>query len=1012
MILRPHPHHYPQSHERQQPHQRPHPPTHKRLHAHQDPHTRPHWLARLQWAVVLAMWWCVVPTVSGQFGLVAPALSSLRTSPGMLSSSLGTLRAGGAPRLLTQLGERPPLPRRSASTRESEIAAIFRGVAYGAPTQGSNTTTTLTTTAAPSTPRAALTTPARMHQPFRMESATEVTGGSVRLVRLQQSTATAAVAGGDELSYILHDTSNVSDESEAPQRHSDATFAHTRDDTTTVATTTTTSVDGAGGGLPQRDMTGVRWWLGAAWWVHVYVSAGLLALLAAAALCCLARPASPLLLPRPHHLAIHTFVFLAATLRSLRLFHDPYGVERRLPEAAAAALEEASWPCLTAALAVLVVTVARAGHQPPPPRPHASIVLGLLTALHLVVSVSAHTAARLLPRHALSLRVVAQAVTATWGGGVGGSGLWAAWRTECSGGQQRRHLLARASRWGGAASGNSGLKNGLRLALVASVAQILLAILQLYMLVVPVTPAAHVWAWWVRMSMARGLELLVGVAVVTATGLLARGRPPASRRDSAIFSVLTSCGRDGRPVKGGRSANVFPATSEKQHILGSFSLRPGDQPLHHSLKRPPLEWQRPTQLAKVPAVHSVTSDFQLLWNRDRTQSAIGFRPSSMLVNDSGFVRFRTQVDPEQPMDEVFQQSSLLPHKAAPASCPKTHHTYSSQTLPASRYYCGPVTSVSSPERSPIRNPIRAQTLRWRRPPSSRGGRIPPPTHHPPPPVTSASRYDMQTFDDYEVASYYHHSGSVSGGSHVYSTPHSGSPRPHFLTPARRRDPLPSVHGGRPQQEEAGEGHPADGLSGLMEPSTCSSLSEIHVDYLTDVSSSNDAVNLGSLPYHAHRPRPHLNTLTLPLTSSLYPHVPPPYSTPAHSTSAGGASPSASQQPDITPDSAVVLDYSTSAEEEADGHEQPSDPARLSEAGKGPVGSRSGLLSKLVGSSMSVTRYGYSPLDMDDTSSPSQEAPAAAATRVRRVASSSNLQETSERPRPAVMPRPPDIVTSL
>ncbi|XP_042214140.1 uncharacterized protein LOC121860819 [Homarus americanus] len=997
--------------------------------------SRPPSPTHMWWAVVTAWLW-LTPVVSGQYGLLAPAFLSLRSDPGVLLSSSAALRSGAVPStLLTKLGERPPLPRRSASTRESEIAAIFRGVAYGAPTQGPNSTspvpptTTTTTTTTSTTTTTPTTTPREEYRPWAMED------GGVEVVGLPHNTVVSTAAGG-EVSYVLHDATNVSDDGEAPPRPSQATIL--MDDTATVpaAATIATTEEGVRGWGEREttplivDMSEVRWWLGAAWWVHVYVSAGLLALLAAAALCCMVRSTSGVVLPRPHYLGIHTLVFLAAALRSLHLFHDPYGVERRLPEAAAAAVEETSWPCLTAALAVLVVVLARAGGHSRPTRPHATLVLTLMTALHLSVSITAHLAAHLLVKYALPLRVVARAVTATWGGGVGGGGVWAGWRAETWAGGERGQLLARVTRWGGGATQNSGLQRGARLALVASVAQIVLAILQLYILVAPLTPAAHVWAWWTRVSLARGLELVVGVAVVTAAGLLAQGRPAHARHDTHIFSVLTSCGREARVVKGGRSANVFPASSEKQHILGSFTLRPAHHTLDHTVKRPPLDWASPDQPDHNTNLHSVTSDFQLLWNRERTQSATTFRPPSMLVNDSGFVRFRTQVDPEQAMDDVFNQSSLNLRNAKSSASPyiKTHHNYSSQTLPSTRYYCGPVTSVSSPERSPIRKPIRSHTTRGRRAGSRMGQLRPvsPTQHHLTLPASSASRYDVCNYDDYEVAPYYHHhSGSVSGSSNMYATPHANSPRRHYSTLGSRREPLVGVHTGRQLTQDIRVCQPSDALSGVLEPSTCSSLSEIHVDYLTDVSSSNDGVSQGSLPFPCQRPRRHHHLLTLPLTSTHYAHSNPTHThSHAHKTPSSPPS-SPSHQPDVTPDSAVVLDYCSSGEEEGEetadpreSQQQGEDLMRLSSTSlssevKGQAGSRSGLLSKLVGSSMSVSCYGYSPLDVDDTSSPSQETPATAVAKVRRVASSSDLQEVCEASRTtSTLPRPPDTVTSL
>ncbi|ROT60696.1 putative proline-rich transmembrane protein 4 [Penaeus vannamei] len=852
------------------------------------PHTR----SRFCWAAMLTVSCCLVSGVSGQFSLVSSALSPLRPRASMLTSTS----------VLGKLGDRPLLPRRSASTRESEIAAIFRGVAVEAERRKSE-------------------------------------DGSLEFVPTQGSTRASATAApgnaaardSETVSYVLHEDTAFGNGGSLEETVED-TFVLTREEEAVLPT----GAQGPSGKstVMMYPMSGVRWSLGAAWWVHVYVSAGIFALVAAASLCCLARlSAATHLLPRSHYLVIHTLVFLAAILRCLHLFHDPYGIEQRLPEAVSAAVEEASWPSLTGALAILVLALFRSGS-------------------------------------AFPLRVVARAVTATWGGAVGAGGLWAVWRVECTTGRRNGQLLGRFNRApqeGAAASGHARpvLNRAALLTLAASFAQIMLAVLHLYVMLAPLSPTNHVWAWWGRVSLARGFELVVGVAVVAATIFLTYGRQSHPNQDNTIFSVLTSCGREGKSLKGGRNANVFPAQTEKRQILGSFTLHPGKAVMDDtlSIKRVPLEWTCTTPRGPPPAtavnnkasaVDSVTSDFQLLWNRDRSQSSASFRPSSMLVNDSGFVRFRTQVDPEQAMDDVYNQSSLNVHRLTSPPSYSTMHAYNTQTLPNSRYYCTPTVTMSSPEHGPSMHAMRAQTVRA--PKAKRAhllrGRAKTPEFPKGPrtPVSSASRYDVRGMEEFEVASYYNNS-IVSSGSNMYSTPHAVSPRDQLLRVSSRRDQLAGVHAGHHHlYEDARECKPpaADALSGVMEPSTCSSLSEIHVDYLTDVSSSNDGTEEEA---DREAKNKSLDLLKLSTTS-------------------------------------------------------------LNDVLKGQA--RAGLLSKLVGSSMSVSCYGYSPLDVEDTSSPSQEDPSAPV-RVRRVASSSDVGEPGEGPRAiSTLPacRPPNTVTSL
>ncbi|ROT73927.1 hypothetical protein C7M84_007602 [Penaeus vannamei] len=476
------------------------------------PHTR----SRFCWAAMLTVSCCLVSGVSGQFSLVSSALSPLRPRASMLTSTS----------VLGKLGDRPLLPRRSASTRESEIAAIFRGVALPQPLQGGG-------------------------------REAQVRGRSLEFVPTQGSTRASATAApgnaaardSETVSYVLHEDTAFGNGGSLEETGGGGRAA-----------------DGGAGAQRQEHRhdvphVGRAVVPGRAWWVHVYVSAGIFALVAAASLCCLARlSAATHLLPRSHYLVIHTLVFLAAILRCLHLFHDPYGIEQRLPEAVSAAVEEASWPSLTGALAILVLALFRSGS-------------------------------------AFPLRVVARAVTATWGGAVGAGGLWAVWRVECTTGRRNGQLLGRFNRApqeGAAASGHARpvLNRAALLTLAASFAQIMLAVLHLYVMLAPLSPTNHVWAWWGRVSLARGFELVVGVAVVAATIFLTYGRQSHPNQDNTIFSVLTSCGREGKSLKGGRNANVFPAQTEKRQILGSFTLHPGKAVMDDtlSIKRVPLEW--------------------------------------------------------------------------------------------------------------------------------------------------------------------------------------------------------------------------------------------------------------------------------------------------------------------------------------------------------------------------------------------------------------------------------------
>ncbi|XP_064110860.1 uncharacterized protein LOC135218464 [Macrobrachium nipponense] len=996
--------------------------------------------------------WCILQDASAQIALTSPSSTSmtLRSGGGILALPL----TGHAPKqvassLLTKLTDRQLPSQRSASTRESEIAAIFRGVAYGAPTFSSNTSTS-STPAAPteSTTTSTSTAPPTttsfinsVHDPVRSELMRHQIEKEIEFVMTTRTVPSVIEVNADSIPYVLHEEDSFRDTS-YPHRTPDPSILNKdiakfptvpaiSGDTLIVNKNHVGGIKGENDIFPKTD---VKWALGAAWWIHVYVSAGLFALTAAASLCCLARlsPATHLV-SRLRYRILLALVFLAAMLRCLHLFHDPYGIENRLPEFITAIIEEISWPCLIAAVAVVALSLYQSSRcsRVFPKSSRLPFALAFFTTAHLIVSITAHLVASLVEKYAFPLRITAQSLAVIWGSFVGFCSLWAVWKVERSAGRYSGHLLGRLNRSAtddlvSSSQPNSTVNRGAILILVAGGGQIMLSALHFYIMLAPVSPTKHIWVWWGRVSMARGLELIISIAVLAGAFILTSGRPSNSKQDSTIFSVLTSCGRDNKSVKGGRSANVFPVQNEKRQILGSFNFHTSKPSVNDGIKRMPIDWTytTPRCASKSGTMDSVTSDFQLLWNRDRTQSAAGFRPSSMLVNDSGFVRFRTQVDPEQPMDEVFNRSSLNLHIASTPIQYNNVHNYSTQTLPNSRYYCKPNTaSLSSPERTPLRNPIRAQTVRAQR---SRPDYL---RHHMRnrtmshlsnkptwTPVSSASKYDVRTLDKYEVASYYNNS-IASNGSNMYSTPHTVSPSPQYLPAHSVQNQLPEVHGTPHLYEEARHLKPpsAEGISGILEPSTCSSLSEIHVDYLTDVSSSNDCMNQHSLPYTNCSKRDQ-SMLTLPLSST---HTSYAQSLPTYTAPMGRTPPS--HLPDITPDSAVILDYSTSAEteEEADkdSRNKSLDLIKMSSNSLNDVlkgQARAGLLSKIVGNSMSVSCYGYSPLDVEDTSSPSQED--SSMTRIRKVASSTDLGDAKEVPKtpttPPVYSKPPNTVTSL
>ncbi|XP_050689783.1 nascent polypeptide-associated complex subunit alpha, muscle-specific form-like [Eriocheir sinensis] len=572
--------------------------------------------------VVVLLLVAAAAVVEAQFALVSPAFSSpfaaplVRLRPG---GGFGGARGGAAP--LPQ-GSRLP-----ASPRESEIAAIFRGVAYGAPT-----TARPAAAATPAGPRTTAAAPSEAYS-TAAPAATTATPATTTTTTTTSPPATTTTTPTPASRRAPQEV-EVSWAGRGARRPTEAyELAANMSQAQRPARGTEAGVRGAAAAL------------GAAWTVHVFGSVAAMAAVAAAALCCLAHAALTPPPPRPPRLAGHGLAAVFAALRCLSLLQDPYGARGALPPAAAAALWEAAWPCLGLALVLLALALARDTRHALHARPHAAHALTLLTALHAAAFTATRLAASLLPRHAAPLRAAAHATAATWGGAVGGCVLWAAWRLGHGGGGGRGLQLL-----GLRASGRPAPAP--TLAATAGAAQLLLAALSLGGLAAP-PAAAQPWAWWTLVSLCRGLEAAAAAAVVAATFLLGRAAPPAAAR------------------RGDATAAVFSVLGEARHSLKGRHVFPAPR---HALKPPP-----PPQWAAPAATHDVTADFTLAWPRQEGGGG------SMLVQESGFVRFRTQQDGAPP-----------PAYTLPAAPPP----YTAATLPPppARYYCRPCSSLPRPRR--------------------------------------------------------------------------------------------------------------------------------------------------------------------------------------------------------------------------------------------------------------------------------------------------------------------------
>ncbi|XP_042239027.1 uncharacterized protein LOC121877366 [Homarus americanus] len=552
-------------------------------------------------------------------------LLCVRTSDGSLA---GELR-----RMTKTVVEGEALPRPGASTREREIAAIFRGVAYGAPT----------TTTAPPTPAAA--------------------PGNDQVFKSLLPSAPPPTPGTDSKSYSPRQPTNRTSkvpkiEYEVPSGKKDTSYqvdvvpTYGGDSGTTPGaservisgsfTTTTTVVLGEDGTI-KIDTTvstaDVRMSLGVAWWAHVYVSVVLYTLLAIASLCLMARAAAATrLLPRPHYLTLHFLVFLSAFSRGLYILHDAHAIQHLLPATMLVAVEESGWPCLTAALAVMIVGVVVAWHHPR--RPCIALTITLITATHLVSLPVTHFTVGLLELVDLPIMLTTRVATVTWGGAVGVGGMWAVWPAR------RGHSSHLTDVVGPGHESCLSVSPPAHLVLVGTITQLLLAGINLYVLVVPVSPTDQAWEWWCRLTLSRGLEVVMGGMLLTAAALT------ISQPGQCCALNCYCCQKRTVEI-------VHPSAIKMIHPLGVYTLQQARPKNEHAQTIAALSLNN---YQKVKRDHKsldyVTSDFQLVWSHARPLTAS--QTAGRLDAGDDFLQLRVDKDQDLPRAHILP---LTPRKA-------------------------------------------------------------------------------------------------------------------------------------------------------------------------------------------------------------------------------------------------------------------------------------------------------------------------------------------------------------
>ncbi|XP_050732854.1 uncharacterized protein LOC127006693 [Eriocheir sinensis] len=625
------------------------------------------WAACLVGALALL---CVPGPAHAQVGLrAAPLINNPRMHGASVRESVGR----GVFSRWPQEETRPHRSHRNHSSNiEHSLAAIFRGVAYGISTTPTTTTTTTTTTPTPTT-----TIP---HPPTSPASGKGHAGSP----RPRPST-------WPELDDLLLTLDNRPHDV-YPDLYEDLVGD--------------VVVEGA---EAEESWAGS---LGVAWAVHVYCSASMFTVVGLLAVLLLTgvRGAGRFL-PLGHHLALHLLMLAAAVSRCLHLFHDPYGTEDKLPDAVAGVVEDVGWPCLTAAIAVVVMALVQAWRCPPHPPPnHAPITLTIITVFHFLVAASTHVLASQFPKHAGPLRAASRTATAAWGGVVG--------LGSCVGTCRVMQALQNAPSLLTVTVGRptpewvmqhscASLLYAARLTLVTTLVQVLLAGLHLYgllgSLITTRLPPPRPWHWLGFQSASSGLEVLAWVMLALISLPSLRGSHRKRRGEAAAWRDLREdtcrwccCCRQCTDTPS--SCRPTQEESSPCKVVQPREVRPYPSSTAPSCSSSPY---------KQALLRSTGSDAHLLWSharaRDAPTSSCSSRPSSITINNNDLPRLNKTPDPytapSAPPHEALQsyeKKGAAQEKASKQSSSEEPNAYDQHL-----YYNVPVvTPDSSPKSSP------------------------------------------------------------------------------------------------------------------------------------------------------------------------------------------------------------------------------------------------------------------------------------------------------------------------
>lgn len=406
-----------------------------------------------------------------------------------------------------------------------------------------------------------------------------------------------------------------------------------------------------------------------AWVIHVYLTGVLMGVVAAMAICCISRiHFCAEFFPRKFYVTMHVLVFLAAFLRCILLFNGSFGeANSKLPKVLTELLINSVPPFLTAAFAlVLLVFLNGTNLALIPSKYQSSFVLTVISIAHIVASVTIDICAGLSDSASVinALRAGVQAITAGWG------------ILLCLG-----FIYLIAHLWKNEDKRASIPKKSLQVIYVAVSVELILACFTIYGIVTPRATKYldndNTWSLWVLASCERLLEacFCVTLLVITTTFTLNKCNGNAKPQEQRGFGGMSTGKREGGVLK--KSANVYPVTSDKGGFLPT-ALFAGNLDTDSGPKSHENIYSGWLDAKYAGTIDSTTSDFQLLAGKggNSTMSTVVYPNfGTITTGDSG---------------DDSTKDSYISH--GPESSTTSYSTLSSyrQMNPTHLCYCGPV----------------------------------------------------------------------------------------------------------------------------------------------------------------------------------------------------------------------------------------------------------------------------------------------------------------------------------